>query len=73
VEQPRVECLISAGFSWTGQVYQALQACDARKLAEEFGNEGVEIRAEVAEASLESLEALLRDMTRGEASVSRSG
>lgn len=73
VEQPRVECLISAGFSWTGQVYQALQACDAHKLAEEFGNEGVEIRAEVAEASLESLEALLRDMTRGEATVSRSG
>ena len=66
---PRVECSISAGFAWTGEVYAVLDACGANKLGEQFGDEGVTIRADLPEASLARLRSLLRDRTRGEAIV----
>jgi len=65
----RVECSIQAGFGWTGQVYLALEACAAEKLAEQFNDAGIEIRISVAEAKLNDLQTLLQETTRGEATV----
>jgi len=67
--QPRVECSIHAGFNWTGQVYAALEACDAQKLAENFREDGIEIQVEIAKSLFEKLKSLLRDTTRGEVTV----
>lgn len=67
--KPQVECSIKAGFTWTGQVYAALEACAASKLDEEFRDSGVEIRAGIEKANYERLKSMLRDMTRGEATV----
>jgi uncharacterized YigZ family protein len=67
--QPRVECSIHAGFNWTGQVYAALDACDAKKLAEHFRDDGIEIRVEIAKRLFEKLKSMLRDTTRGEVTV----
>lgn len=70
--KPRIECLIKAGFSWTGQVYAALEACEALKLKEAFEDDGVKIYAEIDKAKYERLKSVLRDMTRGEATVRTS-
>jgi uncharacterized YigZ family protein len=67
--QPTVECVIQAGFSWTGQVYAALDTCEANKLAEQHEADGIQIRIEIPRASFEKLKSMLRDMTRGEARV----
>jgi uncharacterized YigZ family protein len=67
--QPRIECSIHAGFNWTGQVYAALDACDAQKLAEHFSDDGIEIRVEIAKRLFEKLKSMLRDTTRGEVTV----
>jgi len=71
--QPRIECEIKADFSWTGQVYTALDACDAQKLTEEFRGDGLEIKAEISEASFGKLKSMLRDTTRGEVEVRPAG
>ena len=70
--EPKMECIIEAGFDLTGPVYAALDACGARKLDERFLPEGVAIRAEVTEAAWPALRKLLRDTTRGAATVRRS-
>ena len=67
--QPRIECSIKAGFSWTGQVYAALEACDAKKLNEQYRDDGIIIQAEVVESKLNKLQCLLQDRTRGEVTV----
>ena len=67
--QPRIECSIKAGFSWTGQVYAALEACDAKKLNEQYRDDGIIIQAEVVESKLNKLQCLLQDTTRGEVTV----
>jgi len=67
--QPRVECSIHAGFNWTGQVYAALEACDAQKLAEQFRDDGIEIQVEITKSLFEKLKSMLRDTTRGEVTV----
>ena len=67
--QPRIECSIKAGFSWTGQVYAALEACDAKKLDEQYDDDGIIIQAEVIESKFHKLRCLLKDTTRGEVSV----
>jgi uncharacterized YigZ family protein len=67
--QPRVECAIQAGFGWTGQVYLALEVCEAEKLSERYNDGGIEIQVDVAEAQLEKLETMLTDTTRGEAKL----
>jgi len=67
--KPRIECTIRAGFTWTGQVYAALEALEAKKLDERFVDDGIIIRTEVLEASFASLQTLLRDTTRGEVTV----
>jgi uncharacterized YigZ family protein len=67
--QPRIECSIKAGFSWTGQVYAALEACDAKKLDEQYGDDGIIIQAEVVESKFHKLRSLLKDTTRGEVNV----
>lgn len=66
---PRVECAIQAEFGWTGQVYSALNACDAEKLSERYNDGGIEIRVNIAETMRERLETLLTETTRGEATV----
>jgi len=71
--QPRIECSIKAGFSWTGQVYAALEACGANKLSEQFGDEGIVIQVEVVESTFPKLQSLLRDTTRGQATVRTAG
>ena len=64
--QPKTECTIKAGFQWTGQVYAALESCGARKLSEDFLDDGIRVRAEINENELRRLKLLLRDTTRGE-------
>ncbi len=70
--QPTIECSIQAGFSWTGQVYAAIGTCNAEKLEEVFGDDGVRIRAEVAKSEFDRFKSLLRDTTRGEVTVRKS-
>jgi uncharacterized YigZ family protein len=71
--QPSIECTICAGFSWTGQVYSALDACEATKLSEHHEANGICIRAKIQDAHYRRLKTMLRDMTRGEAIVRISG
>jgi len=68
--QPKVECTIKAAFNWTGQVYAALEACDGRKLSEDFLDDGIRIRVEINASKLQQLKRILRDTTRGEVSLS---
>jgi uncharacterized YigZ family protein len=67
--RPVAECVIDAGFAWTGAVYATLESFDARKLGETFGADGVCVRAEILLEDLERLKTVLRDTTRGEAKV----
>lgn len=68
--QPKCVCTIKAAFHWTGQVYAALETCNAVKLSEEFLDEGVSIEVEIPKNELQKLKSLLRDTTRGEVGVS---
>lgn len=70
--KPTVECLIEAGFAWTGQVYAAMASCKASKLSEDFRDDGVSIRAEIVEPAFEQLQTMLRDTTRGEVRIRKS-
>jgi uncharacterized YigZ family protein len=72
-EEPRVACEIEAGFDQTGPVYAALEACGAQRLDERFGPDGVAIRVTVKASAWPELRRLLRDATRGAATVRRSG
>ena len=67
--QPRVNCVVEAGFRWTGPVYTALEQAGARKLGEEYREGRVALRIEVLESALTGLREQLRDATRGEAVV----
>jgi uncharacterized YigZ family protein len=67
--RPRIDCLVQADFAWTGQVYSALDACEAVKLAEEYREDGIEIRVRIDRSARRRLETLLRDMTRGEVTL----
>ncbi len=69
---PRVECSIQAGFSWTGQVYAALEAHHAEKLMERYNDRGIEIRISIEQALVEQLGTMLSETTRGEVTVSAS-
>jgi len=60
-------CVISAGFEWTGPVHSALEQCEALKNKEEFTAEGVRLEIEVRNDRLRQLQTLLRDSTRGSA------
>ena len=71
--QPRIGCSIKAGFAWTGQVYAALEACNAKKLDEQYRDDGIIVQAEVLEASFRRLQTLLKDSTRGEATINATG
>jgi len=66
---PRVDCIIEADFKWTGQLYAALDSCDATRLGEEYPPGRVRIRAEMLETAVPGLREHLRDATRGEALV----
>jgi uncharacterized YigZ family protein len=66
---PKVNCLIEADFKWTGQLYAALDACEAKRLGEDYPPGRVQIRAELLESAVPGLKEQLRDATRGEALV----
>jgi len=68
---PSCECVIQAGFEWTGQVHAALAACAAKKGKEEFTAAGMRLQIEVRESAVRKLQMLLRDSTRGTATLSR--
>lgn len=67
--QPQIECSIQADFCWTGQVYAALESCQAEKLEETFADGGITILARIRESAFDELRVLMRDVTRGEARV----
>jgi len=71
--EPRIECDIQADFCWTGQLYAALEACEAEKIEEHFADGGITIRAAIRTSGLAGLKAMLDDMTRGEARVRQAG
>jgi putative IMPACT (imprinted ancient) family translation regulator len=71
VEQARVDCVIEAGFEWTGQLYAALEACGADKQDESYSGGGVRIRARVPADAFRNLAVTLRDATRGAARLSK--
>jgi uncharacterized YigZ family protein len=64
---PVSQCVIEAGFEWTGPVHAALEQCEAHKEAEEFTDTGIRLRIEVRDDRLRRLQKLLRDTTRGTA------
>jgi uncharacterized YigZ family protein len=66
---PSTECTVQAGFGWTGQVYSALDACEANKLSEHHEANGICMRVEIQDIYFGKLKSMLRDMTRGEAVV----
>jgi len=66
-----IECSIEADFRWTGQLYAALESCQAEKLEEAYADGGITLRALVSESAFENLVSLLRDTTRGEVQVRR--
>jgi len=68
---PSCACVIKAGFEWTGQVHSALETCAAKKIKEEFTPDGMRLEVEVRESSLRKLQMLLRDSTRGTATLNR--
>jgi uncharacterized YigZ family protein len=68
---PECECSIEAGFGWTGQVYAALESCQAEKIEEDYADGGIRIRARVLQPRFEVLCSMLRDATRGEARVTK--
>ena len=65
--EPQVDCAVHAGFEWTGQVYAALESCQAEKLGESYPDGGIRIHARIAASAYDALERTLRDATRGEA------
>ena len=67
--QPKTECTVNAGFQWTGQVYSALESCGAKKLSEDFLDDGIRVRVEINEKELQRLKLMLRDTTRGEVNL----
>jgi uncharacterized YigZ family protein len=67
--EARIDCAIQAGFEWTGQLYAALESCQAEKLAESYPGEGIRIHARIAASAFEQLNRTLRDVTRGQASL----
>ncbi|MFC1690443.1 IMPACT family protein [Pseudomonadota bacterium] len=67
--QPRIECLVQAGFPSTGQVYAALDAFEAKRISEQHQEDGIHIRIEIEKSRLEQLKTRLTDMTRGEATI----
>jgi len=69
--ESQLECEIEADFSWTGQVYAALEANQATKIDEFFADGGIRVRARVAASAFDGLRDGLRDATRGEARVRR--
>jgi uncharacterized YigZ family protein len=71
--QPTIEVSIRAGFAALGRIHSTLSACGAHKLSEDFDKDGVLIHAEVEQASFENLKSLLRDTTRGSATVVKTG
>jgi putative IMPACT (imprinted ancient) family translation regulator len=73
VEQPRVDCVVEAGFEWTGQLYAALEACGADRREEVYTDGGVRISARVPADAVAALDAALRDATRGAARFTKSG
>jgi uncharacterized YigZ family protein len=67
VVEPRIDCSIQAGFEWTGQVYAALESCQAEKLGESYPDGGVRIHVRIVASAFENLDRALRDATRGAA------
>jgi uncharacterized YigZ family protein len=67
VVEPRIDCVIQAGFEWTGQVYAALASCQAEKLDESYPDGGIRIQARVIASGFAALDQTLRDATRGQA------
>jgi uncharacterized YigZ family protein len=67
--QPRVECLVQAGFNWTGQIYATLDAFGTRRISERHQQDGTLIRIEIDASQLERLKSRLADVTRGEARI----
>lgn len=68
---PSCQCRIEAAFEYTGAVHAAIDACEALKLQENFGAEGFQLLLEVRLDRVRQLQSLLRDNTRGSASLQR--
>jgi len=64
-------CVIEAGFEWTGHVHNLLEACGAIRDEERFTTCGICISFEIREDHLRKLQNLLRDATRGNATLKR--
>ncbi len=68
---PTSQCVIEAGFEWIGQVHAVLEACAASKQQEQYTASGIRLELEVRDDNLRKLQALLRDATRGTATLTR--
>ncbi len=63
------QCRIAAAFEYTGELHAAVAACEAEKLQESFAANGLEMLVEVRLDRLRQLQSLLRDNTRGSATI----
>ena len=66
---PTSQCVIEAGFDWIGQVHAVLEACAANKQQEQYTASGIRLELEVRDDQVRKLENLLRDATRGTATL----
>jgi uncharacterized YigZ family protein len=66
---PTSRYIIEAGFEWTGQVHKLLETCSAVKEEERFTASGVCLKFELRDDQLRKLQTLLRDATRGTATL----
>jgi len=65
--QTMSQCVIEAGFEWTGQVHNLLEASEVIRHEDRFTASGMFIRFEIREDRLQKLQIRLRDATRGNA------
>jgi len=68
---PTSHFVIEAGFEWTGQVHAIVEACGANKKQERYTVNGISLRLELRDDRSQKLQTMLRDATRGTATLTR--
>lgn len=65
-ETPRAEIIVEVSFEYLGALYRFLDAAAAIRLAEDYTEAGLKLRASLPHSELDRLQSSLRDATRGQ-------
>jgi len=68
---PTSHYLVEAGFEWTGPVHTVIEACGASKENESYTSGGICLQLELRDDRLRKLQTMLRDATRGAATLTK--